>query len=391
MNRVYLRLAAAFAAALPLAPIDAWAQDKVKVGLIVTLSGPSAVLGGQVRDGFNLAVKTLGGKLGGLDADVTVADDELKPDVAVTKVKGLLDRDHVDFVVGPVFSNVLQAIEKPVTDSSAFLISPNAGTSNFAGKACNANFFVTSYQNDQVHEILGKYAQDKGYKSAFLMAPNYQAGKDSLAGFKRYFKGEVLDEVYTPLGQLDFSAELAKIAAAKPEAFFTFMPGGMGVNLVKQYRQAGLGDTPFLSAFTTDESTLPAEKDDAIGFLGGANWAPNMDNPQSKAFVAAYEAAYGSVPGTYAMQAYDAALLIDSAIKGAGGKLADHDAVRTELKKANFTSLRGKFKFGPNNYPVQDFYLVKVATRADGKYQTEIVDKVFSDYSDPYVKDCPLK
>jgi branched-chain amino acid transport system substrate-binding protein len=371
--------------------ISAAADDKVKVGLIVTLSGPSAVLGGQVRDGFNLAVKTLGGKLGGLDAEVVVVDDELKPDVAVTKVKGLIERDQVNFVVGPVFSNVLQAIHKPVTESNAFLISPNAGTSSFAGKQCNPNFFVTSYQNDQIHEVLGKYAEDQGYKSTFLMAPNYQAGKDSLAGFKRDFKGEILDEVYTPLGQLDFSAELAKIAAAKPEAFFTFMPGGMGVNLVKQYRQAGLASIPFLSAFTADESTLPAEKDDAIGFLGGANWAPDIDNPQSKAFVSAYEAAYNSVPGTYAMQAYDTALLIDSAIKGAGGKLSDKDALRAELKKANFTSLRGKFKFGVNNYPIQDFYLVKAAKRPDGKYETEIVKRVFEDFVDRYASECAMK
>ena len=367
------------------------AQDKVKVGIIVTLSGPSAVLGGQVRDGFNLAVKTLGGKLGGADAEVVVVDDELKPDVAVTKVKGLIERDQVDFVVGPVFSNVLQAIHKPVTDTKTFLISPNAGTSNFAGKQCNSNFFVTSYQNDQVHQVLGKYAQDKGYKKVFLMAPNYQAGKDSLVGFKRDFKGEVLDEVYTPLGQLDFSAELAKIAAAKPDAFFTFMPGGMGVNLVKQYRQAGLANIPFLSAFTTDESTLPAQKDDAVGFLAGANWAPNMDNPQSKAFVAAYEAAYNAVPGTYAMQAYDAALLIDGALKATGGKVTDHEAVRAALKKANFTSLRGKFKFGVNNYPIQDFFLVRVAKRADGKYQTEIADRVFADYVDVHAADCAMK
>jgi branched-chain amino acid transport system substrate-binding protein len=373
------------------ATLNVAAEDKVKVGLIVTLSGPPAVLGGQVRDGFNLAVKTLGGKLGGLDAEVTVVDDELKPDVAVNKVKGLLERDQVNFVVGPVFSNVLLAIEKPVTESNTFLISPNAGTSNFAGKQCNPNLFVTSYQNDQVHEVLGKYAQDKGYKSAFLLAPNYQAGKDALAGFKRDFKGEIVDEVYTPLGQLDFSAELAKIAADKPEVLFTFMPGGMGVNLVKQYRQAGLASIPFLSAFTADESTLPAEKDDAIGFLGGANWAPDMDNPQSKAFVKAYEAAYNSVPGTYAMQAYDAAMLIDSAIKGTGGNLSDKDALRAELKKANFTSLRGKFKFGVNNYPIQDFYLVKAAKRADGKYETEIVQRVFEDYVDRYASECMMK
>ena len=382
-----------------LAALAAWAgtaistaaEDKVKVGLIVTLSGSAAVLGGQVRDGFNLAVKTLGGKLGGLDAEVIVVDDELKPDVAVTKVNGLLERDQVNFVVGPVFSNVLMAIHKPVTESNAFLISPNAGTSNFAGKQCNPNFFVTSYQNDQIHEVLGKYAQDKGYKSAFLLAPNYQAGKDAIAGFKHDFKGKIVDEDYTPLGQLDFSAELAKIAADKPEAFFTFMPGGMGVNLVKQYRQAGLASIPFLSAFTADESTLPAEKDDALGFLGGANWAPDMDNPQSKAFVKAYEAAYNSVPGTYAMQAYDTAMLIDSAIKGTGGKLSDKDALRAELKKANFTSLRGKFKFGVNNYPIQDFYLVKAAKRPDGKYETEIVQRVFEDDVDRYAPECMMK
>lgn len=384
-----LAAAAILAAAITTAP--AQAQEKIKVGIIVSLSGPPAVLGGQVRDGFNLAVKTLGGKLGGADAEVVVVDDELKPDVAVTKVKGLIERDQVQFVVGPIFSNVLQAIHKPVTDSNAFLISPNAGTSNFAGKQCHQNFFVTSYQNDQNFEVLGKYAQDKGFKRLFLMAPNYQAGKDSLAGFKRHFKGEVVDEVYTPLGQLDFSAELAKIAAAKPDAFFTFMPGGMGVNLVKQYRQAGLATVPFLSAFTTDESTLPAQKDDAVGFLAGANWAPNADNPQSKAFVAAYEAAYNSVPGTYAMQAYDAAMLIDSALKKTAGKVTDRNAVRAALKAADFKSLRGKFKFGANHYPVQDFYLVRVAKRADGKYQTEIADRVFADYTDVYAAECAMK
>ena len=171
-------------------------------------------------------------------------DDELKPDVAVGKAKQLIERDKVDFVVGPIFSNILMAIAKPVTEANAFLISPNAGPSPLAGKGCSPYFFATSYQNDQPPEVLGKYAQDKGYKKAFLLAPNYQAGKDMIGGFKQHFKGEIADEVYTPLGQLDFSAELAKIAAAKPDAFFVFMPGGMGVNLVKQYRQAGLDSDP---------------------------------------------------------------------------------------------------------------------------------------------------
>lgn len=367
----------------------ALAQEKIKLGVIVTLSGPAAALGQQVRDGFALAVKDLGSKMGGRDVEVVVVDDELKPDAAVTKVKGLLEREKVDFVVGPIFSNILQAIHRPVTESKVFLISPNAGPSTFAGKDCNPFFYVTSYQNDQVHEILGKVAQDRGYKRMYLMVPNYQAGKDSVAGFKLDYKGEIVEESYMPLNTLDFQPELSKISSQKPDAVFTFMPGGLGVNLVKQYKQAGLaGSIPVLSAFTVDESTLPAQQDAAVGMFGGANWAPNLDNPQNKKFVAAYEAAYNSVPGTYAMQAYDAAMLIDSAIKGVKGDLTNKDAVAAALKKADFTSLRGPFKFNTNGYPIQDFYLTKVAKRPDGKFQTEIVQKVFENYGDRYAKDC---
>jgi branched-chain amino acid transport system substrate-binding protein len=374
-----------------MAAAPARAQDRLKVGLLLTLSGPSAVLGQQARDGFQLAVKGLGGKLGGREVEVIVVDDELKPDVAVTKVKGLLERDKVDFVVGPIFSNVAVAVHKPIVDSSTFYISTNAGPSNLAGKSCNPYFFATSYQNDQNHEVLGKVAQDRGYKKVYLLAPNYQAGKDALAGFKRHYKGEIVEESYVPLNTLDFQSELAKIVSLKPDAVFTFMPGGMGVNLVKQYRAAGVADRiPFLSAFTVDESTLPAQQDAAIGMFGGSNWAPNLDTPANKTFVASYEAAYNSVPGSYAMHAYDAALLIDAALKVTGGKTDNKEAVRAAIKTAEFKSLRGDFKFGPNGFPVQDFYLVKAAKRSDGKFQTEIVEKVFDDYVDAYAKECAV-
>jgi branched-chain amino acid transport system substrate-binding protein len=371
---------------------EAGAQEKLKIGILTTLSGPPAALGVQQRNGFQLGLKTLGGKLGGREVELIVQDDELKPDVAVGKAKAFVERDKVDFVVGPIFSNILIAMMKPVMDAGVFLLSPNAGTSNFAGKDCTANLFVTSYQNDQNAETMGKYAQDSGVKKAFLIAPNYQAGKDELAGFKNYFKGEVLDEVYVPLGQLDYSAELSKIAAASPDAIFAFLPGGMGVNFVKQFRQAGLADKiKFLSAFTVDESTLPAQQDAALGFFGGANWAPNLDNPQNKAFVAAYEKEYNAVPASYAAQAYDSVMLLDSALKATGGKTDNKDALRAAIMKADFKSVRGPFKFNTNHYPIQDFYLVKVAKRGDGKFQTEIVQKVFSNYADPYVKNCAMK
>lgn len=377
---------------LAAAVVPAGAQQKgVKIGVISVLSGPQAALGNQLRDGFNLGVKHAGGKLGGLETTVIVQDDELKPDVAVNKVKQLVERDQVDFVVGPIFSNILIAISKPVTDAKVFLISPNAGPSTLAGKGCNPFFFSTSYQNDQNPAVLAKYATDKGFKRVYMMAPNYQAGKDTINGFKAHFKGEVVEEVYTPLGTLDFSAELTKLAAAKPDAFFVFMPGGMGVNLVKQYRQAGLDKIPFLSVFTVDESTLPAQQDAAVGFFSGMTWAPNLDTPENKKFVADFEKEFGYVPGSYAMQAYDAAMLINSAIKGVGGKLEDKDAVRAAIKKADFKSVRGNFKFNTNGYPIQDFYLVKVAKRADGKFETQIVEKILPDNADPYAKECPLK
>ena len=390
MNRLFLTLTATAAFVLATAAADA--QDKLTIGLITTLSGPPATLGQQQRNGLQLAIKDLGGKLGGRPVELLVQDDELKPDVAVSKVKAFVERDKVDFVVGPIFSNILQAIMKPVTDSGVFLISPNAGTSNFAGKECNANLFVTSYQNDQMFGVPGKYAQDAGLKKIFLIAPNYQAGRDALAGFKSYFKGEIADEVYVPLGQLDYAAELAKISAANADAIYVFLPGGMGVNFVKQFRQAGLADkTTFLSAFTVDESTLPAQRDAALGFFGGANWAPNLDNPQNKKFVADYEKDFGAVPATYAFQAYDAALLIDGALKLTKGNSADKNALRAAMEKANFKSLRGDFKFNTNHYPIQDFYLVKVAKRADGKFQTEIAKKIFENQADTYAKGCAMK
>jgi branched-chain amino acid transport system substrate-binding protein len=380
---------AAFILAALVAGNGAVAQDKIRVGLIYTLSGPPSVLGQQSKNAFELALKDLGGKIGGKDVELFVVDDELKPDVAIQKVRELIERDHVDIVVGPIFSNILQAIHKPVMDSGKILISTNAGTSSFAGAACNPNFFVTSYQNDQIFETLGKVATDRGYKRVFAMVPNYQAGKDALAGFKRTYKGTIVEEALVPLKNLDLQPELSKLSSLKPDALFTFMPGGLGISLIKQLNQAGLkGKFPILSAFTADEATLPVLGEAADGIFGSLTWAPNTDNPQNKKFVAAYEAAYNAIPASYAMQAYDTAMLIDSAVRAVKGNVSDTKAVSAALMKADFHSLRGSFKFNVNGYPIEDFYLTKVVKRADGKYQTSIVEKVLAGNADPYAKDC---
>ena len=373
-----------------LATSQAFAED-IKIGMVVTLSGPPAALGQQLVDGFQLALEQNGGQLGGQSVDLIVEDDELKPDVALLKAKALIERDDVDFVVGTVFSNMLQAIFKPVVQSETFLISPNAGPSTFAGRNCNPYFFVTSYQNNQPAEVSGMIASEEGFENVFTMVPNYQAGRDNIEGFKKTFKGNVTDEVFTPLGHQDFSAELARIATSGSDAIFTFMPGGMGVNLVKQYDQAGLkGEVPFLSAFTVDETTLPATKDTAVGMLAGAQWAPDLDNEANKAFVAAFEKEYGYAPSVYAAQGYDAAQLIDGALKEAGGK-ADKAKLMEAMKAAPFDSVRGDFSFNTNHFPIQDVYVVKAVKRDDGKYVTSAMEKVFDDKVDAYVGECRMK
>jgi branched-chain amino acid transport system substrate-binding protein len=385
------RLLLGSAAAAALTPRHGTAQAAgIKVAFVATLSGPGAALGNQLRDGWLAGVKHLDGKLGGIPVQTLVIDDELKPDVALTKVGEALERDKVDFVAGVVFSNILQAIFRPVTESGTFLISANAGPSTYAGKGCNPHFFVTSYQNDQPHAAMGQVAQDAGYKRVMVLVPNYQAGKDAANGFRSRFKGEVVDEIYVPLTQLDFSTEVAKIAAAKPDAVFTFMPGGLGVNLVRAYRQAGLAGIPFLSTFTIDEATLPAHGDAAVGFFTTATWGPDFTAGESQRFVKDFEATYGYVPGNYAAHAYDAAMLLDSAVRSVGGKISDKAALRAALEKADFRSLRGNFRFGVNHYPIEDFWLFKVVKRPDGKYQTETVRKVLSGESDAYAADCKM-
>ncbi|MDS9469393.1 ABC transporter substrate-binding protein [Paracoccus sp. MBLB3053] len=383
------RLALWTALVLPALPLTGHADEPLKIGVLVTLSGPPAVLGEHARDGVLLAAKKLGGSIGGRSTEVIVVDDEGKPDIAAQKARELVERQNVDFVIGPIFSNVMNAIAGPVTDGGAILVSPNAGPSNFAGKDCNPNIFVVSYQNDQMPQVLAEYMNRQEVPNAYVMAPNYQAGQDSLNGFKSVYKGDISGELFVPLGQLDFSGELAQIAAMQPAAVYAFMPGGMGVNLVKQWGQAGLSDIPLMSAFTVDETTLPAEQDAAVGMLTGSNWAPDLDTPGNAEFVKSFEETYGHVPSLYAMGGYDSLMLLDSAIRKAG--TTDREALREAIRAADFPSLRGEFSFSSNHFPVQDFYLTKAIKAEDGSYRTSVVEKIFTAAADSYVAECPMK
>jgi len=309
----------------------------------------------------------------------------------VQAINKLIERDKVDIVAGVTFSNVMMAIAKPMADANVIFVGSNAGPAPLAGAQCNSQFFFTSWQNDQQAEGVGKYAADKGYKKVYLMAPNYQAGKDAVAGFKRQYNGGVAGEVYTTVNQPDYSAEIAQLQAANPDAVYVFYPGGMGVNFIKQFRQAGLlGKIPLMSVSTADGSTLPALKETALGVISGTFWGPDFNNETSKNFVAAFEKKYGRIPSQYAAQSYDSALLIDSALKKTGGNVTDKKAFTDALRAAEFKSLRGNLKFNKNGFPIQDMYVFEVAKDDQGRVSLKTLSKALTNHPDSFVGQCPL-
>ena len=372
---------------------SAQAADQVRVGFMSTLSGPAAAIGIDIRDGFNLALKMGGGKLGGLPAEVIVTDDQQNPEIGRQIVDKYIKRDHVDFVTGIVFSNVLLAVAPVVFDNKTFLISANAGPSLLAGEKCSPWFFSVSWQNDGVPEAAGKYTSDKGFKKVFLLSPNYPAGKDMIAGFKRFYTGGIADEVYPRLGQLDYSAELAQIRAAAPDAVFFFLPGGMGINFIKQFSASGLGKqvTLITTAFSADEDVIPAVGEPMLGIYNTGFWNHDMDNPESRAFVAAFEKDYGRLPSGFAAQGYDAARAIDAAVREVKGRLDDSEAVRKALRANTFKSVRGPFKINRNGFPIQNYYLRVVERDAKGRITNRTLSTVLKDHPDAYAEQCPLK
>jgi len=369
------------------------AADKVKIGFLSTLSGPGAGLGVDIRDGFNLALKHQGGKLGGLPVEVIIADDQQKPEVAQQVTEKFLKKDKVDFMTGIVFSNIMLAVGQPIFDSKTFFVSANAGPSQYAGDQCNPYFFNVAWQNDNLHEAVGKYVNDKGFKNVVLVAPNYPGGKDAMVGFKRFYKGKVGEEVYTKLGQLDYAAELTQIRALKPDAVFFFLPGGMGINFVKQFVAAGLSaDTQlFAPGFSADEDVIKAVGAPMLGMFNSSHWAHDMANAENKRFVAEFQKEFGRLPSLYASQGYDAALLIDGAVRDVKGKLDDKDAVRKALEAKRFKSVRGDFKFNANHYPVQDYYLRVIGRDEQGRITNKTMGTVFSNHADAYVAQCKMK
>ncbi|MEP3232853.1 MAG: ABC transporter substrate-binding protein [Hyphomicrobiales bacterium] len=371
---------------------------EVKVGFVTTLTTPAAVIGKDMQNAVNLAVEHMGGKMGDLDINLIYGDDGFKPETGKQVTDKLVKQDNVDFVAGYIWSHVLLASRKSALDAGKFLISANAGPSPIAGKLCHENFFSTSWQNDQTPMAMGEVLNQKGVKSIYVMAPNYAAGKNMVAGVERTFKGEIKGKDLTKWGkdrQLDFSAELAKAKASGAEGIFVFYPGSAGGAFIKQYQQAGLTESlPLYSVFTVDGLSLPklqaANFKAVLGSQTTQQWDPSLDNDQNKRFVADFKAKHGGYPSFYAAQAYDSMFLIKSAVEAVGGDLTKKDEMRAAMKSASYASVRGEYSYGNNNMPIQNFYLREVIEDSEGKWTTKVVQTVLEAHQDPYAGECSL-
>ena len=358
--------------------------DKVKVGMITTLSGGGSGLGIDIRDGFALAVKDEP------NIEIISGDDQRKPDIAVQLADKMIQSDKVDIITGIVWSNLAMAVVPAVVNQGKFYLSPNAGPSLLAGKKCHKNYFNIAWQNDNLHEAAGGYASSAGFKNSFIIAPNYPAGKDALTGYKRYFKGSIENEVYTKLGQTDYAAEIAKIRASNADSVYFFLPGGMGIAFIKQFSQAQV-DLPLVGpAFSFDQGILKAVGDAALGVKNTSQWSKDIDNAENKKFVEDFQSAYGRLPSLYASQGYDTGKIIVSAM--ANASIKDMDAFREALKNApyqGFKSTRGKFSFSSNHHPIQDIY-VREVVEENGTLTNKLISSGLVDHSNFYVDQCKM-
>lgn len=379
--------------ALALSTSAAYGADSVKIGFMSTLSGPGGALGIDIRDGFELAVKHAGGKLGGIDTEVVVVDDQQKADIGKQAVDRLLKKDRVDVMTGMVFSNVLLPVMPGILGNDTIYISTNTGPKEYAGDKCDKNFFVVSWQNEDIPAAMGKYVTEQKHKGVFLIAPNYPGGRESIEGFKHLYKGKIADEVYVKLGQLDFSAELAQARASKADAVFFFLPGGMGISFIKQLVASGMSKdmAMYTPGFSGDQDTIKAVGDPMLGMYNAAQWSPDLDNPQNKKFMEDFQKTYNRIPTMYAAQGYDSAMLLDGAIRKVNGKVKDKDAFRAALASAPFKAVQGNFKFNNNHYPIQNYYMRQIYKNDQGVITNKTVGTIFTDYHDRYAAECKMK
>lgn len=380
----------AFAMLLP--ATQSHAADKLKIGFLSTMTGPISGLAADMHDGFKLGMKHAGGRLGGLETELIVGDDQQNPDVGKQVYDKLSKKDRVHIVTGTLFTNVMNAVAPMAFRDKVFFINSNNGPAPFAGEQCNPYYFNAAWQGETPAEAIGKYAADKGYGKVYIIAPNFPAGQANVQGFKRFYKGGVAGETYVKLGQIDFSVEIGQMRAAKPDAVYLYLFGGMASNFIKQYAQSGLAKSaPLIGpGYGFDDDTIKGVGDAIVGSLNAWWWNRDLDNAANKRFVSDFQAEYKRPASLYAAQGYDTAMLINAAVRATNGKLGDKESLRKALQQASFDSVRGDFRFAANQNPVQTFYLRQVVKDDKGNIFNKTVSPLLTNHGDAYAPQCRM-
>lgn len=387
-------LAAALASSVAITA-PASAQSELKIGYITTLTGGAAFLGKAQLNGFLLGLehqgwKKNGDKFGGVPMQLITGDDQLRPSIGLDVARKMIQSDNVDIIAGIIWSNILMTVQRPVIAAKKILISTNAGAAPMAGRRCSPYFISTSFQNDEAAEAMGLLMNKEGIKNAYLMAPNYQAGKDNLAGFRKNFKGKIVGQTLFQINQKDFQAELARVRAVKPQAVFAFAPGGMGIALVKQWAASGLSKTTKLyTAYAIDNLTMRAIGKAAVGTYHTNFWGADLQTPRNEKFVKAWMAKYKSVPSMFSPAAYDAAILIADGLRATKGNFKDHLALAKAMRKNGLRSVRGDLKYNVNGFLMQPYYKRTVEI-LNGK-PVIVTGEVVRNTKDSYWQKCPEK
>ena len=340
---------------------------KLKVGLMLPYTGTYAALGNAIENGFRLHVAEQGGKLGGREVEYVKVDDESDPSKATDNVNKLVKRDNVDVLVGSVHSGVAMAMAKVAKDTGTILIVPNAGADAVTGAMCAPNIFRSSFSNWQPGYAMGEIVAKRGHKKVVTITWKYAAGDESVKGFKESFEkggGTVVKELNLPFPNVEFQALLTEIAAAKPDAVYTFFAGGGAVKFVKDYAAAGLKKAIplYASGFLTD-GTLDAQGADGKGLMTVLHYADSLNTPRDNAFRLAYAKTYKLQPDVYAVQGYDAAQILGIGMAAVKGDLSKKGEFTSAVEKAKIDSPRGVFTLSKAHNPVQDFYLRQVGDK----------------------------